>query len=47
MLRVDEHVGILSQISGCKDFKSKGEETYKINNITELIQCPGLKNQSE
>ena len=31
----------------CKDFKSKGEEIYKIDNITENIQCPGLKiNQS-
>ena len=31
----------------CKDFESKEEEIYKINNITEIIQCPGLKiNQS-
>ena len=27
----------------CKDFESKGEGIYKINNITEIIQCPGLK----
>jgi len=31
----------------CKDFDSKEEEIYKINNITKIIQCPGLKtNQS-
>ena len=35
------------KILQCKDFDSKGEEIYKINNITEIIQCPGLKtNQS-
>jgi hypothetical protein len=27
----------------CKDFESKGEEIYEINNITELFQCPDLK----
>jgi hypothetical protein len=31
----------------CEDFESKGEKIYKIDIITEIIQCPGLKiNQS-
>ena len=35
------------KISQCEDFKSKREEIYKIDHITEIIQCSERKiNQS-